>query len=68
MATQSPCIGLCTLEKPDNICVGCFRNLDEIIDWSMFSDEEKKSVIVKCEKRRAEHPPTTKNDASPPHE
>jgi len=28
---DSPCIGVCTLNE-DNICIGCGRHIDEIIE------------------------------------
>ena len=34
---DSPCIGVCTLNEK-NICIGCNRHIDEIID--MGSDAE----------------------------
>ena len=34
---DSPCIGVCTLNE-ENICIGCGRHIDEIID--MGSDAE----------------------------
>ena len=55
MPINSPCIGLCTLDEKEKICVGCFRNLDEIIDWTGFSEDEKFSVLERCIKRRKEH-------------
>ena len=29
--TDSPCIGTCTLDE-DDICIGCHRHIDEIIE------------------------------------
>lgn len=41
---QSPCISICTLDEED-MCMGCLRTLDEIVDWTMLSDDEKRSVL-----------------------
>ena len=50
---SSPCISHCTLDDND-ICVGCYRSLMEIVDWTMLSDEKKRQVLAKTEQRRAE--------------
>tara|TARA_B100001287_G_C22451705_1_gene420841 strand:+ start:41 stop:202 length:162 start_codon:yes stop_codon:yes gene_type:complete len=51
MNTDSPCIGLCELEKNSQICKGCLRTIDEITNWKMFS-EKKKGEILKLLKKR----------------
>jgi predicted Fe-S protein YdhL (DUF1289 family) len=33
------------------MCVGCFRNLDEIANWSILSREEKLEVLRKSHLR-----------------
>ncbi len=38
---SSPCIGFCSTTYGDNICRGCFRNLDEVLHWRQKSPEEK---------------------------
>lgn len=49
---RSPCIGLCTLNNDTGICAGCFRHIDEIIDWTALNQDEKRAVIARCEERR----------------
>ena len=41
---NSPCIRNCCLNEQD-VCMGCFRNLDEIRSWSASSDEEKTKIL-----------------------
>ncbi|MFC3853751.1 DUF1289 domain-containing protein [Salinispirillum marinum] len=38
-AGASPCIGICSVTVGDTVCRGCFRTLDDIAQWSMFSNE-----------------------------
>lgn len=47
---KSPCRGVCTLDDKGK-CVGCFRMLDEIANWSLYSDEERKRVLKLVELR-----------------
>lgn len=40
----SPCINICKLDK-NKICIGCFRTIDEIANWTKYTDAEKLKVI-----------------------
>ncbi|MEO2281836.1 DUF1289 domain-containing protein [Pseudoalteromonas pernae] len=51
---KSPCIDQCCL-NPDDVCVGCYRTLDEILDWSCSTNEQKIAILQSCEKRRKQH-------------
>jgi len=48
---DSPCIRNCCLDT-DDICVGCFRSLEEIMQWSNSSLETKQQVLLICHQRR----------------
>ncbi len=48
---MSPCIKLCKLNK-DNICIGCYRSLKEITQWSKLSLEEQKQIVHNAKKRK----------------
>ena len=41
----SPCTKNCSLNTSTNICEGCGRTLDEIIEWTRMTDEEKQQVM-----------------------
>ena len=47
----SPCIRNCCLNN-DDICMGCFRHMDEILAWQNCKNSVKKTVIILCEQRR----------------
>lgn len=49
-APKSPCISVCVLDD-DDICVGCYRSAQEITDWSMLSDAQKREVLHKARER-----------------
>lgn len=53
MAITSPCIKNCCLDEND-ICLGCFRSVEEIIQWGAASDEERAQILLVAEKRKAE--------------
>ena len=41
---KSPCRGVCTLD-PKGKCVGCFRKLDEIANWSVYNDYQRSEIL-----------------------
>jgi len=47
---NSPCVRNCCLNDQD-ICLGCFRLLDEITGWAAMTDQERKQVLVNCQLR-----------------
>ncbi len=50
---KSPCVSICALDEND-ICQGCFRSGDEITEWFMASNEEKRAILERAEIRRNE--------------
>jgi len=49
-APASPCTGVCRL-NPQEVCVGCGRTLDEIMDWR-GADEARQHAIVAAARER----------------
>ena len=42
---ETPCIGICSTIYGDEICRGCFRHYQEVIDWNTYSDTKKLTVL-----------------------
>ena len=51
---QSPCIENCCLND-QKICLGCFRSIVEISQWSQMNDRMRLDVLHKAENRRKTH-------------
>jgi predicted Fe-S protein YdhL (DUF1289 family) len=49
-AVESPCLGICSLDEQD-ICSGCYRNVQEIIDWMSMDNAQREDVLRKCKER-----------------
>jgi predicted Fe-S protein YdhL (DUF1289 family) len=49
----TPCIKVCFVDPAQNICVGCFRTMEELGRWTRMSDAEREAVKAKLEARRA---------------
>jgi predicted Fe-S protein YdhL (DUF1289 family) len=48
MEVLSPCIKKCSflpLHDGSFICEGCRRTLDEITNWSKYTDQQQKEII-----------------------
>ena len=50
---KSPCISVCVLNDED-VCEGCYRNAQEITDWTELSNPQKKQILVKVNERYKE--------------
>ena len=48
---ESPCIRNCTLDD-DDICLGCFRSLDDICAWGGASNEQRREMLELAIARR----------------
>ncbi len=42
---QTPCVQECTLNM-DDICVGCGRTLNEVMQWTVYSDQQRDEVSM----------------------
>jgi predicted Fe-S protein YdhL (DUF1289 family) len=49
---QSPCIGVCTMSESTNLCLGCYRTIDEIRHWWEMSAGQKREVLALVEQRQ----------------
>jgi uncharacterized protein len=47
----SPCVKVCVLDA-GNICVGCGRTIDEIIQWSSMTEEQQRLACDLARQRR----------------
>lgn len=54
MTTPSPCIRNCCLDH-DEVCLGCFRTLHEITQWTYLNDTEKQAVVEEAKQRKQIH-------------
>lgn len=52
---KSPCVGICNLDfSTHTICQGCGRAVDDIANWSSYTNEEKLVAIESATKRMKE--------------
>ncbi len=48
---DSPCVACCKLNN-DKICTGCYRHIEEIVDWNKRTDAEQQQILERCAARR----------------
>ena len=52
MSVESPCKGICNLDfATHTVCQGCGRTVDEIGNWSIYTNEDKMLVNEKAKQR-----------------
>jgi len=52
---ESPCIRMCCLDE-QNICMGCFRSLEEILAWGNANHTERTQILENAAERRNHTP------------
>jgi predicted Fe-S protein YdhL (DUF1289 family) len=52
---SSPCVRNCCLDE-DNICMGCGRSLEEIVQWGTASDADKSAILARSRERLGARP------------
>lgn len=51
----SPCISVCRMNTDTGLCLGCLRDIDEIIAWGRM-DEKAKRIVWRAIAERAASP------------
>lgn len=54
MNINKPCIRQCCLNEED-VCLGCFRTFDDMLQWNKSSSEEKMKMLEMAKERKKEH-------------
>ena len=44
-AIQSPCILVCAIDDKTGLCFGCGRSQQEIGAWTLYSHEERQTIM-----------------------
>ncbi|MGA0542912.1 DUF1289 domain-containing protein [Neotabrizicola sp. VNH66] len=50
---ESPCVKICVIHPEVRLCVGCWRSLDEIAQWSAMTPEARRAVMLTLKGRGA---------------
>jgi predicted Fe-S protein YdhL (DUF1289 family) len=47
----SPCTNVCRLDERQ-VCVGCGRTIDEIIEWPRAAESRRREIVAAAQRRR----------------
>ncbi|BDW99910.1 Fe-S oxidoreductase [Maricaulis maris] len=50
---DTPCVKVCFVDPKAQLCVGCFRTLEELGRWTRYSDAERTAVMDALPAREA---------------
>ncbi len=42
---RHPCRNTCSHSVGDEICRGCFRDIEQVRDWNSYTKEQKKEAV-----------------------
>jgi uncharacterized protein len=48
----SPCIGICELDQESNLCIGCWRSLEEVAQWASADVDRRRDIVIQARSRR----------------
>ncbi len=48
---ESPCVQVCVVHPRTQLCVGCFRTIDEIASWSRLDQETRAAIVAELPSR-----------------
>ncbi len=54
---ESPCTKVCVIHPEARICVGCYRTAEEVTDWFLASNREKREILQRARQRMEEANP-----------
>ena len=52
-AIKTPCIKVCVVDGESGLCLGCFRKLSEVAQWTRFTEAERDEILAALPDRRS---------------
>jgi hypothetical protein len=50
---KTPCVKVCFVDPTMQVCVGCFRTMEELGRWTRYSDDEREAIMQALPEREA---------------
>ena len=47
---KSPCIKVCKMDMKNNYCLGCGRSINQLTNWTNYTEKEKNEIINNLKK------------------
>lgn len=52
-AIKTPCIKVCVVDGESGLCLGCYRKLAEVAQWTRFTEAERDEILAALPARRS---------------
>ena len=52
---KTPCVKVCFVDPKADLCVGCFRTMEELGRWTRYTDAERDSILADLPGRRDDY-------------
>ena len=51
-AIKTPCVKVCVVDGESGLCLGCYRQLNEVAAWARFTDAEREAILAELPSRK----------------
>ncbi len=58
----TPCVQVCVVDGASSLCLGCYRTLAEIAEWSRMDDSQRAEIMNELPVRRLRIDPALRGD------
>ena len=49
LRVSNPCVSYCSATTlGDEVCVGCYRSFQDVIDWNKYSEHQKVEAMIRA--------------------
>ena len=48
---KTPCVKVCFVDPKAELCVGCFRTMEELGRWTRYNDAERSEILAELPER-----------------
>jgi predicted Fe-S protein YdhL (DUF1289 family) len=49
---KTPCIKVCVVDGESGLCLGCYRQLNEVAGWARLSEAEREAIMRELPSRK----------------
>lgn len=49
---KTPCIKVCVVDGESGLCLGCYRQLNEVAGWARLTDAEREAILSELPSRK----------------
>jgi len=57
---KTPCVQVCFVDPKAQLCVGCFRTMEELGRWTRYDDAEREAIMAALSQRKRDYQLTRK--------